>query len=76
MAFLAFPVLAFGAVQIVKEVKSYEYISQVQMLNGKSLQLYKLEDSSEPSVKCYVLASDVYSPSVSCVSVVNSVVKK
>lgn len=71
---LAFPVLAFGAVQVVKEYRSYDNFAQIQLQNGKNLMVYRVEDSLNPDIKCYILGSDVYSPSISCVN--SPVVKK
>lgn len=45
------PLATFGATQLVKEIKSYEFVAQVLTEDAKSVKVYKFEDTK---YTCYI----------------------
>ncbi len=67
------PLVVFGAVQIVKSYKSWEFMAQIENTKYGNLFIYKIDDTDNPNVKCYVMVSDGSkygdSPTMSCTQV-------
>ena len=57
-ALIISPILVFGATQIVKEYKTWDFIASIQTSRGQNVFIYKVDDSSDPNVKCYVMTND------------------
>lgn len=62
------PFVTFGAVQIAKEIKSYDFVASIQTVKGNSTYIYKFEDKT---VDCYVSVAEFggsgLDQSISCV---------
>lgn len=56
-ALILSPIFVFGATQIVKEYKTWDFFAQLQMSDGGNVFLYKIDDPSDPNVKCYVMTN-------------------
>lgn len=62
------PFITFGATQIAKEIKSWDFVAQIQTVKGDNVMIYKFEDKLND---CYV--STMYfgtsgaTQSISCV---------
>ena len=56
-ALILSPIFVFGATLIVKEYKSYDFFASVQTFDGSNVYLYKVDDPSDPNVKCYVMTN-------------------
>ena len=61
IAVIAFvPSAAYGAQKIfgVMKYENYDYFAYVADTKYGSLQVYRIEDEKNPTVKCYVMAND------------------
>jgi hypothetical protein len=55
LSILTLPLATFGAIQIVKEIKSYENVAVIQTDDGKNLKVYKFEDvNKKATTTCYI----------------------
>lgn len=52
---LLLPLASFGATQLVKEIKWYEFIAQIQLQDGNTIFVNKFEDAGNT---CYVMSNN------------------
>ncbi len=57
VSILALPLITFGAVQVIKNYSASDYIAVIQ-LESSVIRVYKVEDSVEQEIKCYVASRD------------------
>ena len=72
LALFLVPLATFGAVSVVKEIKCYDFIAQIQTSNNGNIFINKVVDGDNT---CYVMHSDNtkwggINYGISCVSVV------
>jgi len=71
---LVAPLAVFGATQVIKEYKIYDNFASIQVSSSNNVNLIKVDDPNDPSIKCYVAVSNVYTDKafmsgISCVKV-------
>lgn len=52
------PILVFGASQIVKSYKMWDFFAQIENTKYGNLFFYKIDDPNDPNIKCYVMSND------------------
>lgn len=55
LAILALPLATFGAVQVVKTIKWYDFIVQIETRDGGNIFVNKFEDAGNT---CYIMTND------------------
>ena len=55
IAIFVLPLASFGATQIVKSLKSWEYMAQIETTNQGNIFVYKVVDGT---TNCYVMSND------------------
>lgn len=78
LSILALPIISFGAFQTIKQLEAREYVASIYTYNQENIFVYRVEDSLNPDVKCYITVNDkTRSNTMSCVNApVVPVVKK
>lgn len=54
LVLVAVPAVVFGATIIRKEYSNSDYISRIDLSNQSNVKVYKVDDPTDPKVKCYV----------------------
>lgn len=57
-ALIISPILVFGASQVVKNYKQWDFFAQIEQTKYGNLYFYKIDDPSDPNIKCYVMSND------------------
>ena len=56
-ALIISPIFVFGATQVIKEYKQWDFIASIQTPTGQPAYVYKIDDPYDPNIKCYVLTN-------------------